>query len=119
MFTKGSGSSFVALLVYVDDIIITGPSSQVIDSLKNFLHSKFKLKDLVGLKYFLGFKIATSTKGIVLSQRHYTLQLLEDTWFLACKPVNAPMDPKVQLNVVDGEPVSDISQYRLHLLFTN
>lgn len=37
LFTKGSIASFVALLVYVDDIIVTGPNSQVIYSLKGFL----------------------------------------------------------------------------------
>ena len=112
LFTKGSGSSFIALLVYVDDIIIAGPSSQIINSLKNFLHSQFKLKDLGCLKYFLGLEIAKSVKGIVLSQRHYTLQLLEDTGFLGCKPAKVPMDPKVRLNASDGDLLTDISQYR-------
>ena len=46
LFTKGSGSSFVALLVYVDDIVITSPSLDVIIALQTFLHSQFKLKDL-------------------------------------------------------------------------
>ena len=46
LFTKGSGDSFVALLVYVDDIRIIGPSLHVINSLKTFLHTQFKLKDL-------------------------------------------------------------------------
>lgn len=46
LFTKGYGSSFIALLVYVDDIVITGPSFDAIQHLKNFLHSHFKLKDL-------------------------------------------------------------------------
>ena len=112
LFIKGSCSSFVALLVYVDDIIITTPSHQAIDSMKSFLHSQFKLKDLGTLKYFLGLEIARSTKGIVLSQRHYTLQLLEDTGFLACKPAIIPMDPKMQLTATDGDVLTDISQYR-------
>lgn len=46
LFTKGSHSSFVALLVYVDDIIITGPDLTAITALKNFLDTQFKLKDL-------------------------------------------------------------------------
>lgn len=45
LFTKGSNSSFIALLVYVDDIVITGPSQEVITDLKIFLHSQFKLHD--------------------------------------------------------------------------
>ena len=95
----------MALLVNVDDIIITGLSSQVISSLKAFLHSQFKLKDLGTLKYFLGFEIARATTGIILCQHHYTLQLLEDTGFLACKPIQVPMDPKIQLNDHDGTPL--------------
>ena len=67
LFTKGSGSLFVALLVYVDDIIITGHSSSVLDSLKHFLHSQFKLKDLGSFKYFLGLEIARSAHGLFLS----------------------------------------------------
>ncbi|XP_061366238.1 uncharacterized mitochondrial protein AtMg00810-like [Gastrolobium bilobum] len=112
LFTKGAGSSFVALLVYVDDIIITGPDPAVVTSLKSFLHTHFKLKDLGNLKYFLGLEIARAQKGIFLSQRHYTLQLLEDTGFLACKPASVPMDPRLQLNAKDGELLTDPSQFR-------
>ncbi|XP_024028503.1 uncharacterized protein LOC112093728 [Morus notabilis] len=111
LFTKGSGSTFVALLVYVDDIILTGPSLTVLDFLKKFLHSQFKLKDLGSLKYFLGLEIARSSHGIVLSQRQYTLQLLEDTGFLACNPAPVPMNPRVQLSATSGDVLSDVSQY--------
>ena len=112
LFTKELGYAFVALLVYVDDIIITGPTQFVIDSLKQFLHSKFKLKDLGPLKYFLGIELARSSQGIVLSQRHYTLQLLEDTGYLARKPASLPMDPKASLNATDGDLFPGGSQYR-------
>lgn len=44
LFVRGSVSSFVALVVYVDDIIITGASSSVIDSLKLHLNSVSSLK---------------------------------------------------------------------------
>ena len=44
------------------------------------------------------FEIVQSTTGVVLSQRHYTLQLLEGTGYLSCKLTSAPMDPKVQLS---------------------
>lgn len=76
LFIRGSGSDFVALLVYVDDIILTGPSIQIIDSVKLVLNQQFKLKDLGSWKYFLGLEIARSFTGIVLSQRNYTLKLL-------------------------------------------
>ncbi|XP_024026696.1 uncharacterized protein LOC112093108 [Morus notabilis] len=112
LFVMGAGDSFIALLVYVDDIIITGPNLEVVNDLKQFLHSKFKLKDLGPLKFFLGIEIARSTAGIALSQRHYALQLLEDSGFLACKPATVPMDAKVILGADEGVLLSDASQYR-------
>lgn len=72
----------------------------------------FKLKDLGSLKYFLGLEIARSRQGICLSQRHYTLKLLENTGFLASKPALTPMEPCLLLNNVDGELLEDISLYR-------
>ena len=111
-YLQKAGSSFLALLVYVDDIVITGPSHDAIATLKFFLSSQFKLKDLGTLKYFLGLEIARSSTGIVLSQRHYALQILEDTGLLACKLANVPMDPKIQLNSTNGTPLPDPSQYR-------
>lgn len=112
LFTKGSGESFVALLVYVDDIIIAGRSSSVINSLKIHLNAAFRLKDLGSLKYFLGLELARSSSGIFLSQRNYTLQLLEDSGFLASKPVSLPMDPTVKLNASDGVVLTDSTSYR-------
>lgn len=112
LFIRSPGDSFVALLVYVDDIIITGPSSVVISSLQTYLHTKFKLKELGHLKHFIGIEVARVATGIVLSQRQYTLQLLEDTCYLACKLGSTPIDLKLQLSASDGEPLTDVSSYR-------
>ena len=48
----------------------------------------------------------------MLSQRHYTLQLLEDTGYLACKPTAMPMDPKLRLTANEGDLLPDITHYR-------
>ncbi|XP_052181881.1 uncharacterized mitochondrial protein AtMg00810-like [Diospyros lotus] len=112
LFTKCVGSSFVALLVYVDDIIITGSDVVAIASLKSFLHSKFKLKDLGRLRYFLSLEIARSTKGIFFSQRHYALQLLEDTGFLSSKLAIVPMISNIRLSSDEGPLLEDVSAYR-------
>ena len=55
LLTKQSGASFMALLVYVDDILIASNDPQSIADLKVVLDKQLKLKDLGSLKYFLGF----------------------------------------------------------------
>ncbi|GKC32899.1 ribonuclease H-like domain-containing protein, partial [Tanacetum coccineum] len=57
LLTKSKGNKFIALLVYVDDIVITGNCVDEIDKFKSFLKSKFKIKDLGHLKYFLGIEV--------------------------------------------------------------
>ncbi|KAJ0470826.1 putative RNA-directed DNA polymerase [Helianthus annuus] len=57
MFIKSDETAFVVMLVYVDDIILTGNSKQEIDNVKNLLQSEFKIKDLGLLKFFLGIEV--------------------------------------------------------------
>jgi hypothetical protein len=85
-------SSFTALLVYVDDIIVTGNCSSSLESLKSFLHNQFKIKDLGCLSYFLDLKVARSSKGIHLCQRKYALDILADSGTLASKPLKLPFE---------------------------
>lgn len=112
LFTTGSGNAFVALLVYVDDIIITSPSPAIVQQVQHNLQKLFKLKILGDLRYFLGLEIARFNKGIYLSQRKYVLSLLDDTGFIDAKPTSLPMDPNLKLSSMDGEFLSDASQYR-------
>ena len=68
VFYKNSSSSINLLVVYVDDIVITGSDSKGILSLKSFLHNQFHTKDLGMLNYFLGVKVMRSKQRILLSQ---------------------------------------------------
>ena len=58
LFTKHQDTSFLALLIYVDDIIIASNDQLVVDTLKHTLNCKFKMKDLGPLRYFLGLEVA-------------------------------------------------------------
>lgn len=64
LFNKHFTCSFTALLVYVDDLVLTGNDITEINSIKSFLDQTFKLKDLGHLKYFSGLKISRSHVGI-------------------------------------------------------
>lgn len=58
LITKKTKDAFIALLVYVDDILIASDNKVVVEELKVMLDQKFKLKDLGELKYFLGLELA-------------------------------------------------------------
>ena len=80
--SKASHSEFTALIIYVDDIVLTSNSAREISSIKQILHSNFHIKDLGTLKYFLGIEVKHSNQGISLCQRKYCLDLLKDSGML-------------------------------------
>ena len=112
LFHIGKGDTLVLLLVSVDDIIIASPSCKMVEQVKVKLQQLFKLRVIGNLKYFLGLEIARSAQGIHLSQRKYTLTLLEDTSFIGSKPATLPMDPNLKLSATEGDPIKDGSVYR-------
>ncbi|GKC15213.1 ribonuclease H-like domain-containing protein, partial [Tanacetum coccineum] len=97
LFKKSKNNKFIALFVYVDDIVITGNRVTEIDQFKVFLKSKFNIKDLENLKYFLGIDVIKSRNDICLSQRKYCLESLKEYGLLGCKPVSTPMEPNYVL----------------------
>lgn len=78
LFTKTIlNDGFLALLIYVDLVIVSDTSISEIETVKPTLHSKFTIKDLGHLKYFLGLEVARSHQGIFLSQKKLFLISLE------------------------------------------
>lgn len=112
LFIKKIDASFIALLIYVDDIILASNDLSMISAAKSSLHATFQIKDLGNLKFFLGFEIARSVLGINLNQRKYTLDLLEETGFTNCKPAPTPMVPLHKASSHASSPLQDISSYR-------
>ena len=99
-------------MVYVDDILIASNDVQEVEALKVSLDQHFKLKDLGGLKYFLGLEIARSAKGISLCQRKYALEILKDTGMSACKPSKVPMEQNLKLSKLQGTLLPDPRVYK-------
>jgi hypothetical protein len=112
LFTQLKGSSFIALLVYVDDVAIASNDPKAVSIFITILNDKFKLKDLGPLKYFLGLEIARSTEGISVNQIKYALEVLEDSGLLAAKPVKFPMEQNLKLSKDEGDLLSDSTSYK-------
>uniref|UniRef100_A0A2N9FUB4 Integrase catalytic domain-containing protein n=1 Tax=Fagus sylvatica TaxID=28930 RepID=A0A2N9FUB4_FAGSY len=112
VFFKKTKTGIVILVVYVDDIVITGSDKEGIQILINHLSSSFLTKYLGKLRYFLGIEVARSKAGISLSQRKYTLDILQDTGYLGSKPVATPMESNLKLMPDEGEFIDDPDTYR-------
>ena len=124
LFTRQQGESFIALLIYVDDVLIASNDKEQVDQFNLLLDQRFKLKYLGDLKYFLDLEVARIDKGVALCQRKYTLEVLSDAGLLGCKPSRVPMEQNLKLSKYDGELLNDPSKYRrlvgrlLHLTIT-
>ena len=94
----------------MDDIVIMGNDQDGIQRLKQYLFSHFQTKDLGKLKYFLGIEIAQSKSDVVMNQRKYALEILEEIGMLDCKLVDTPMDMNVNLVPGQGEPLRDLGR---------
>ncbi|KAJ0510136.1 putative RNA-directed DNA polymerase [Helianthus annuus] len=92
LFIMNKGDIFVILLVYVDDIVVTGNSSTEVARVKRCLSESFLIKDLGVLKYLLGIEVLYLGDSICLSQRKYCLELLNEFGCLGCKPVGTPIE---------------------------
>ncbi|GKB29612.1 ribonuclease H-like domain-containing protein [Tanacetum coccineum] len=106
MFVKHDYDNILILLVYVDDIVITGSNLDEIKKFKRFLTSKFQIKDLGSLKYFLGIEVLKNKNGLCLSQTKYCMELLSEYELLACKPVATPMQHNVSLSHIETERIT-------------
>lgn len=112
LFTKGHGDSFIALLVYVDDCLISSPSADLISDLKGFLDKKFTIKDLGDVKYFLGIEVARTAAGIFLTQHKFIMDIIHDTGLHDAKPADSPYIQGMKLRTAMGHPLQDAGSYR-------
>ena len=92
LFTLTTSSGIVVLLVYVDDIIITGSDKEGIKATKEYLKASFEIKDLGEMKYFLGIEICRSKEGLFMSQRKYVIDLLKGADAYGGKTAKMPME---------------------------
>ncbi|XP_019097467.1 PREDICTED: uncharacterized protein LOC109131229 [Camelina sativa] len=115
LFTLPSEKGIVVILVYVDDIIISGSDKVGIKETKGFLKSVFAIKDLGELKYFLGIEIYRSNEGLFLSQRKYALDLLSEAGKLGTKAVTTPLEESYKTGgkgELETAPFEDVTRYR-------
>lgn len=80
--------------------------------MKCFLAKEFEMKDLSPMKYFLGMVVARSKKGISVSQRKYTPDLLKEIGFLGSKPTNTSIEANHKIGYEKGEVPINKGRYQ-------
>ena len=111
-FQHPCSGGVVVLIVYVDDIIITGNNEPKIKKLEEQLEKQFEIKKLGPLKYFLGIEFARSSDGILMTQHKYILDLLEETKHLHSRINDTPIESNHRLTLNKDDPKVEITPYQ-------
>ena len=112
LFLRRTDKGTILLLLYVDDMIITGDDLSGIQELKDFLSQQFEMKDLGHLSYFLGLEIIHSTDELYLTQTKYASELLSRVGLTDSKTVDTLVELNAHLTPSGGKPLSNPSLYR-------
>ncbi|KAJ4790150.1 polyprotein [Rhynchospora pubera] len=112
LFFKISQGQHMFILIYVDDILITGSNSDQINACISLLHSQFAIRDLGSIHYFLGIEATVCKEGLMLNQTKYIENLLTKHNMMTAKPCTTPMATFTQFTSDDSELFEDPQLYR-------
>ncbi|GJV05591.1 zinc finger, CCHC-type containing protein [Tanacetum coccineum] len=103
----------VIICLYVDDMLIFGTDQVQVDLTKEFLLSRFSMKDMGEADVILGIRIKHESNGIAISQSHYIEKVLKKFNYFDCTPVSTPMDTSEKLMPNNGQAVSQLEYSRV------
>ncbi|CAM8970236.1 unnamed protein product [Rhodiola kirilowii] len=112
LFVYSRGSTLLYLLVYVDDIILTGNDSTVIRQFIARTDKEFSIKDLGSLHYFLGLEVSSTSSGLFLGQAKYARDILRRAGMTDDAVVSTPFLPLSQLHSSTSELFANPTLYR-------
>ncbi|KAL0384763.1 UNVERIFIED_CONTAM: Retrovirus-related Pol polyprotein from transposon RE1 [Sesamum radiatum] len=112
LFTLKKDSLFLALIVYVDDVLLTGNSLPALDAVKHYLDDLFTIKDLGNAKYFLGLELARSNQGTYVTQRKYLLDIVHDCHLDDAKATTTPLPAGIKFDASSGPCLASPERYR-------
>ncbi|GKE34966.1 zinc finger, CCHC-type containing protein, partial [Tanacetum coccineum] len=84
-----------------------------VDLTKEFLSSRFSMKDMKEADVIMGIRIKHESNRIAISQPHYIEKVLKKFNYFDCTPVSTPMDTSEKLMLNSGQAVSQLEYYRV------
>ena len=112
LFVKTESKGHLLVLLYVDDMLITGENEAEISRLRNDLSIRFEMKNLGEIGCFLGLEVKKTCQGFFISQKSYAKNLLERFGMGESNGIATPMEPYLKLNKEEGELLKDERRFR-------
>eukprot|EP00253_Pinus_taeda_P033755 PITA_33755 len=104
--------SLLILVLYVDDLLITGSWDSATATVKRAFHDRFLMTNMGPLHFILGLEISQNATCIKLSQAKYAWDLLERFYMTHCKLAPTPFLSGIRLEDGGDTPLVDNTLYR-------
>ena len=98
LFTYHKQGKSLVLLLYVDDILLSGSDDELLDNLLQALNMRFAMRDLGEPSHFLGIQMQAYTDGIFLHQQEYAQDILHQAMMADCNPMPTSLPVRIEDN---------------------
>ena len=112
VYTRQRNGKTTIVLIWVDDLIIASDSTSSLNEVKEDLSSKFKMKDLGKLAWFLGINFSFSGNTITMDQTKYIEKILNRFQMEGCKP--RPTPSELGVNKLTAESSEELADKKLY-----
>lgn len=111
LYVKHKGKKFLIVSLYVDDLLVTGDDTRLVEEFKQEMMQVFEMTDLGLMSYFLGIEIKQNEDDVFICQKKYAKEILKKFQMEECKAVSTPMKQKEKLSKEDGVDKVDEGYY--------
>ena len=96
MYVRMNGKQ-VIIIIYVDDLVLTGDHKECIGQTQECLKTEFEMTDSGILRHVLGIEVWQTLVDIFMSQRKYEIEILRNFGMMDNKLNSTPMDSNSNL----------------------
>ena len=112
LYVKKTDVGIVIVSLYVDDLLMTGRSKELIEEFKGGMKEAFEMTDLGKMSFFLGMQVQQDRGEVFVSQEKYAKEILRKFKMEECKPIATPMNQKEKFSNEDGADKVDEKLYK-------
>ncbi|KZV41734.1 retrovirus-related Pol polyprotein from transposon TNT 1-94 [Dorcoceras hygrometricum] len=108
LYVKHTGTDILIISLYVDDLLVTGNNTSIVEKFKQEMMEIFEMTNLGLMTFFLGMEIKQSEFEVFICQKKYAKEILKKFKLEDCKQMGTPMNSKERLCKEDGAEKTDL-----------